>query len=51
MQHLYMDFKEFSPDKYSYDSILVFINRLGKDLVTILYYKTINIRDIATLFI
>ena len=51
MQYLCIDFKEFPPDKHSYDSILVFINRLSKDSVTILYYKTINARGIATLFI
>ena len=51
MQHLCMDFKEFLPDKHGYNSILVFINRLGKDSVTILYHKTIDARGIATLFI
>ena len=51
MQHLCIDFKEFLSDKHSYDSILVFINQLGKDSVTILYYKTINARGIATLFV
>ncbi len=45
-----MDFKEFPKDKYSYNTILVIINRLGKDLVTILYYKIIEARGLAILF-
>ena len=51
MQHLCMDFKEFSLDKHGYDSILVFINRLEKDLVTIFCYKTIDAQGMATLFV
>jgi len=46
-----MDFKEFPKDKYGYNAILVIINRLGKDLVTIPYYKNIDARGLATLFI
>ncbi len=51
MQHLCMDFKEFPPDKHGYDSILVFIDRLGKDSVTIPCHKTIDSRGLATLFV
>ena len=40
MQHLTMDFKEFLRDKHGYDSILVFIDRLRKSLVTIPCHKT-----------
>ena len=46
-----IDFKEFPKDKEGYNAILVFINRLGKDSVTIPYYKTINARGLAILFI
>jgi hypothetical protein len=46
-----MDFKEFPRDKHGYDSILVIIDRLAKDSVTIPYYKTIDLRGLATLFV
>ena len=51
MQHLYIDFKEFLKDKHGYNAILVIINRLGKDSVTIPYYKTIDAKGLAILFI
>ena len=51
MQHICMDFKEFPKDKYGFDVILVIIDRLGKDSITIPCYKTINARGLATLFI
>ncbi len=51
MQHLCMDFKEFLKDKQGYDYILVIIDRLGKDSVTILCYKTIDARGLVVLFI
>jgi hypothetical protein len=46
-----MDFKEFLKDKHSYNAILVIINRLGKDSVTVPYYKIIDARGLAMLFI
>jgi hypothetical protein len=51
MQHLYIDFKEFLKDKHGYNAILVIIDQLGKDLVTVPYYKIINARGLVTLFI
>ena len=51
MQHLTMDFKEFLKDRHGYDSILVFMDRLGKSLVTIPCHKTTNARQMAQLFI
>jgi transposase InsO family protein len=51
MQHMCMDFKEFPKDKEGYDAILVFIDRLGKDSVTIPCHKTIDARGLAVLFI
>ena len=46
-----MDFKEFNEDKHGYNMILVFIDRLKKDLVSIPYYKTIDTYRIAQLYI
>jgi hypothetical protein len=46
-----MDFKEFLKDKHGYNAILMIINRLGKDSVTVPYYKTIDAYSLATLFI
>jgi hypothetical protein len=51
MQHLCMDFKSFPRDKHGYDSILVFIDRLGKDSVSIPCYKTTDATGLAQLFI
>jgi hypothetical protein len=51
MQHLCMDFKEFPKDKHGFDTILVFIDRLGKDAVTIPCHKNIDARGVATLFL
>jgi hypothetical protein len=51
MQHLTMDFKEFLRDKHGYDSILVFMDRLGKSSVTIPCHKTTDARQMAQLFI
>jgi hypothetical protein len=46
-----MDFKEFLKDKHGYNAILVIIDRLGKDLVTVPCYKTIDACGLAILFI
>jgi hypothetical protein len=46
-----MDFKEFLKDKHSYNAILMIIDQLGKDLVIVPYYKIIDARGLATLFI
>jgi hypothetical protein len=51
MQHLCMDFKEFPKDKHGFDCILVIIDRLGKDSVTIPCHKTIDSRGLAQLFV
>jgi hypothetical protein len=51
MQHLTMDFKEFPKDKHGYDSILVFMDRLGKGLVSIPCHKTTDAQQMAQLFI
>jgi transposase InsO family protein len=51
MQHLAMDFKSFPVDKHGYDSILVFIDRLSKESVSIPCHKTTDARGLAQLFI
>jgi transposase InsO family protein len=51
MQHLCMDFKSFPPDKHGFDAILVFIDRLGKDSVSIPCHKTTDAKGLAQLFI
>jgi transposase InsO family protein len=51
MQHLTMDFKEFPTDKHGFDAILVFMDRLSKESVTIPCHKTTDARGMATLFV
>ena len=51
MQHLCMDFKDFPKDKAGYDQILVIIDRLTKQAITIPCHKTITARGMAELFI
>ena len=51
IQHIYMDFKEFPRDKHRYNCLFIIIDRLGKDLLSILCYKTINAYRIAELFV
>lgn len=51
MQHLCIDFKEFPWDKSSYNQIMVIINRLSKQAISIPCHKTINSRGMAELFV
>lgn len=51
MQHLTMDFKSFPKDRNGYDQILVIIDRLSKQAITIPCHKTIDARGLAHLFI
>ena len=51
MQHLCMDFKDFPKDKHGFDRILVFIDRLSKNSVTIPCHQDIDARGTAELFI
>lgn len=51
MQHLCMDFKDFPKDRNGFDRILVFIDRLSKESVTIPCHKDIDARGMATLFV
>ena len=51
MQHLYINFKKFPKNKARYDQIIVVINQLSKQAISIPYYKTIDAKGIAKLFI
>jgi transposase InsO family protein len=51
MQHLCMDYKDFPKDRHGFDRILVFIDRLGKDSVSIPCHQDIDARGTATLFV
>jgi hypothetical protein len=46
-----MDYCSFNKDKYGYDNILVIIDRLSKQAITILYYKSITIQEQAKLYL
>ncbi|KAL2064508.1 hypothetical protein VTL71DRAFT_3645 [Oculimacula yallundae] len=50
MQHLCMDYKDFPMDRHGFDRILVFIDRLGKDSVTIPCHQDIDARQTANEF-
>jgi hypothetical protein len=51
MQHLCMDFKEFPWDQAGYNQVMVIIDRLSKQAISIPCHKTINARGMANLFI
>jgi transposase InsO family protein len=51
MQHLCIDFKEFPKDKSGYHSIMVIIDRLSKQAISIPCHKTIDARGMAELFV
>lgn len=51
MQHLCIDFKDFPRDQRGYDQIMVIIDRLSKQAITIPCHKTIDARGMATLFV
>lgn len=51
MQHLCIDFKSFPPDKSGYNQIMVVIDRLSKQAVSIPCHKNINAHGMAHLFI
>jgi hypothetical protein len=46
-----MDFKSFLKDKNSYNIILVIVDRLNKQPISLSYYKIIISRDLAYIFI
>jgi len=46
-----MDFNSFNKDKHRYDNVLVIIDHLSKESVSIPYYKTTTTEEMASLFI
>ncbi|POS82116.1 hypothetical protein EPUL_006419, partial [Erysiphe pulchra] len=49
-QHICVDFKSFPPDRSGYNCIVVFIDRLSKEAISIPCYKTITAKDLAEIF-
>jgi len=50
-QYLTMDFKSFPIDEKGYNAILMVMDRLNKQSITVPYYKTIDSRQLAELFL
>jgi transposase InsO family protein len=50
-QHISMDFVSFNKDKHGYDNVLVVIDRLSKESISIPCYKTTTAEEMASLFI
>jgi hypothetical protein len=46
-----MDFNSFNRDKHRYNNVLVIIDYLLKESISIPYYKTTTTKEIASLFI
>jgi hypothetical protein len=49
-QYIIMDFKSFNKDRYSYNAILVIMDRLGKRLFFLLTHKICIAADLAELY-
>jgi transposase InsO family protein len=50
-QHISMDFVSFNKDKRGYDNVLVVVDRLSKESISIPCYKTTTAEEMASLFI
>jgi transposase InsO family protein len=50
-KHISMDFKSFPKDRNGYNTILVVVDRLSKQPVSLPCYKTTTSRDLAHMFI
>ena len=46
-----MDFKSFLKDAHGYDAVFIVINWLYKQSVSLPYFKTITVKDIAYFYI
>ena len=46
-----MDFKLFPKDAYGHDAVFIVINWLYKQSISLPYFKTITVKDIAHLYI
>ena len=50
-QHISIDFVSFNKDKYGYDNVLVIMDRLSKESISIPCHKTTTAEEMASLFI
>jgi hypothetical protein len=50
-QHVTIDFKSMPKDKFGYDTVFVVIDRLSKQAISMLCYKTITAKGMAQLYI
>ena len=50
-QHISMDFRSFPKDKYGFDNVLVFVDRLTKRPISVPCHKNIDARGTACLFL
>ena len=50
-QHISMDFNSFNRDKHGYDNVLVIMDRLSKESISIPCHKTTTAEEMAFLFI
>lgn len=50
-QHISMDFVSFNKDKHGYDNVLVVVDRLSKESVSIPCHRTTTAEEMASLFI
>jgi len=46
-----MDFKLFPKNKHGYDMAFVVVNQLSKQAVSLPYFKTITVKDIACIYV
>ena len=46
-----MDFYKLLRDRYSYNTIFINVDHLGKRVISIPYEKTITIKEVARLYI
>ncbi len=50
-QHISMDFNSFNKDKHRYNNVLVIMDHLSKESVSIPCHKTTTAKEMASLFI
>ncbi len=50
-QHISMDFNSFNRDKHGYNNVLVIMDRLSKESISIPCHKTTTTEEMAFLFI
>ena len=46
-----MDFKSFLKDKHSYNIAFIVVNQLSKQAVSLPYFKTTTVKDIAYIYV